>query len=46
MGVDAEITVQKYGYYPKGMGEATMTVKPNRNLKPIIVGEFWQTKRH
>ena len=27
MGVDAEITVQKYGYYPKGMGEVTMTVK-------------------
>ena len=35
MGVEAEITVQKYGYYPKGMGEATMTVKPNRHLKPI-----------
>ena len=33
MGVDAEITVQKYGYYPKGMGEATMTVKPNRQFK-------------
>ncbi len=29
MGVEAEITVQKYGYYPKGMGEATLTVKPN-----------------
>ena len=25
MGVNTEITVQKYGYYPKGMGEATMT---------------------
>ena len=24
MGVEAEITVQKYGYYPKGMGEATI----------------------
>ncbi|MCL2643598.1 MAG: RNA 3'-terminal phosphate cyclase [Candidatus Bathyarchaeota archaeon] len=28
LGVNAEITVQKYGYYPKGLGEATMTVKP------------------
>ncbi len=35
IGVDTEITVQKYGYYPKGMGEATMTVKPNPSLKPI-----------
>ncbi len=46
MGVDAAITVQKYGYYPKGMGEATMTVKPNRTLKPIQAGEFWQVKKH
>jgi RNA 3'-terminal phosphate cyclase (ATP) len=35
MGIEAEITVQKYGYYPKGMGEATLTVKPNRRLKPF-----------
>ena len=44
MGVDAEITVQKYGYYPKGMGEATMTVKPNRNLKPIQLEDFGKLK--
>jgi RNA 3'-phosphate cyclase len=37
MGVEAEISVQKYGYYPKGMGEATMTVKPNRQLKPFTL---------
>jgi RNA 3'-phosphate cyclase len=40
MGVEAEITVQKYGYYPKGMGEATLTVKPNRSLKPIMLEAF------
>jgi RNA 3'-phosphate cyclase len=40
MGVDAEITVQKYGYYPKGMGEATLTVQPNRHLKPIRLEVF------
>jgi RNA 3'-phosphate cyclase len=34
MCIDIEVTVQKYGYYPKGMGEATMTVKPNLHLKP------------
>ena len=44
MGVDAEITVQKYGYYPKGMGEATMTVKPNQTLKPIQLSRFWQSQ--
>ena len=40
MGVEAEITVQKYGYYPKGMGEATLTVKPNRRLKPFVLEKF------
>ena len=45
MGVDAEITVQKYGYYPKGMGEATMTVKPNKALKPLQLSDFGKVKR-
>lgn len=40
MGVDAELTVQKYGYYPKGMGEATLTVKPSRSLSPIRLEKF------
>ena len=40
MGVNAEIAVQKYGYYPKGMGEATMTVKPNPCLKPLALESF------
>ena len=40
MGVEAEITVQKFGYYPKGMGEATITVKPNRQLKPVELKSF------
>jgi RNA 3'-terminal phosphate cyclase (ATP) len=40
MGIDTTITVQKYGYYPKGMGEATMTVKPNRKLTPILLENF------
>ena len=44
MGVDAAITVQKYGYYPKGMGEATMTAKPNPTLKPIQVENFGKLK--
>jgi RNA 3'-terminal phosphate cyclase (ATP) len=44
MGVEAEITVQKYGYYPKGMGEATITVKPNRRPKPIALENFGKLK--
>ncbi len=45
MGIDADITVQKYGYYPKGMGEATMTVKPNRLVEAIILEDFGKIKR-
>jgi RNA 3'-terminal phosphate cyclase (ATP) len=37
MGVDASITVHKYGYYPKGMGEATMIVKSGSSLRPICL---------
>ena len=44
MGVDAEITVQKYGYYPKGMGEATLTVKPAK-LNPIVKEPFGKLTR-
>jgi RNA 3'-terminal phosphate cyclase (ATP) len=44
MGVEAEITVQKFGYYPKGMGEATLTVQPNRHLNPILPAEFGTLK--
>ena len=44
MGIDANIIVQKYGYYPKGMGEATMTVNSNPNLKPITLEKFGKLK--
>jgi RNA 3'-terminal phosphate cyclase (ATP) len=40
MGIKAEIDVQKYGYYPKGMGEATMTVNPTAELQPIVLEGF------
>lgn len=40
MGIEAEITVQRYGYYPKGMGEATLTVQPNPNLAPVVLQKF------
>jgi RNA 3'-phosphate cyclase len=40
MGVEAEISVQKYGYYPKGMGEATLIVNPNHKLNAIQLKAF------
>jgi len=40
MGLNASIAVHKYGYYPKGMGEATLTVEPNANLSPFRLEEF------
>jgi RNA 3'-terminal phosphate cyclase (ATP) len=40
MGIDANISVKKYGYYPKGMGEATMIVKPNPMPKTFKLENF------
>jgi RNA 3'-phosphate cyclase len=44
MGLEAVIRVHKYGYYPKGMGEVTMTVKPLESLQPIRLNEFGRLK--
>lgn len=44
MGLEAVITVQKYGYYPKGMGEVTMTVEPSESLQPIRLNKFGKLK--
>jgi RNA 3'-phosphate cyclase len=40
MGINANLTVQRYGYYPKGMGEVTMTVEPCSSLKPLLLENF------
>jgi RNA 3'-terminal phosphate cyclase (ATP) len=44
MGVDADLTIQRYGYYPKGNGEATLTVKPAPMLKPFRLESFGKLK--
>ena len=44
MGLDVSIIVNKYGYYPKGMGEVTMTVKPPHSLQPIRLENFGKLK--
>ena len=44
MGLDTSITVHKYGYYPKGMGEITLTVQPCRELTTFRVENFGNLK--
>ncbi len=44
MGIESDLTVQKYGYYPKGMGEATLEVKPNPQLKAVTFKSFGNLK--
>ncbi|MEM2517809.1 MAG: RNA 3'-terminal phosphate cyclase [Candidatus Bathyarchaeia archaeon] len=44
MGINTEIAVHKYGYYPKGMGEATLTVEPCKELKPLCLEGFGSIK--
>jgi RNA 3'-phosphate cyclase len=40
MGTNATLTVGKYGYYPKGMGEVAITVEPSKCLKPLRLENF------
>jgi RNA 3'-phosphate cyclase len=44
MGINASLTVHKYGYYPKGVGEVTITVEPCSFIKPILLEEFGELK--
>jgi RNA 3'-phosphate cyclase len=44
MGINATLTVHKYGYYPKGMGEVTITVEPCKHLKPLVLQDFGKIK--
>ena len=44
MCLDATVTVHKYGYYPKGMGEVTMTAKPPYRLQPLRLDNFGKVK--
>jgi len=40
MGLKASLIIQKYGYYPKGMGEILLDVEPCRNLDSITLDDF------
>jgi RNA 3'-phosphate cyclase len=40
MGLNAELTIHRYGYYPKGMGETTITVEPSKHLRCLHLEKF------
>lgn len=40
MGVQSSLQVHRYGYYPKGMGEVTLTVHPQSRLLPLRLNEL------
>jgi len=44
MGLSTALAVQRYGYYPKGMGEVTITVEPSKSLKPLWLENFGELK--
>jgi len=39
MGVEIKIETQKYGFYPNGGGRVTVSIKPCKKLKPLILKE-------
>jgi len=44
MGIKAHLTIHKYGYYPKGMGEVTLSVEPCSSLEPLSLENFGRIK--
>jgi RNA 3'-terminal phosphate cyclase (ATP) len=44
MNLRASLTIHKYGYYPKGMGEVSIEVQPSSKLTPILLNEFGKTE--
>jgi RNA 3'-terminal phosphate cyclase (ATP) len=40
MGLSSSLQVHRYGYYPKGLGEVTLTVQPCRRLLPLRLTEY------
>jgi len=40
MGLKATLSIGRYGYYPKGMGDVILEVDPCRKLKPVKLEDF------
>jgi len=45
MGLDSSLTIGRYGYYPRGMGEAILEVQPCRKLASLDLGDFGKLVR-
>ena len=44
VGINTMLTVRSYGYYPKGMGEVTITVNPCVSLQPLRLENLGEIK--
>jgi RNA 3'-terminal phosphate cyclase (ATP) len=44
MGLNASLTVKKFGYYPKGMGEVVLNVSKVSKLRALSIKEFGRTE--
>jgi RNA 3'-terminal phosphate cyclase (ATP) len=45
MSLKASLTINKYGYYPKGMGEITLEVEPCYKLQPLRLEEYGKIEK-
>jgi len=44
MGLETQLTVKKYGYYPKGLGNVSINIHPNSRLLPFNKETFGKLK--
>lgn len=44
IGLTATLNIHKYGYYPRGNGEATATVQPTKFFRPLRLESSGRTK--
>jgi RNA 3'-terminal phosphate cyclase (ATP) len=45
MGITTSLMIHRYGYYPKGKGEVTLTIHPCHQLSPLRLEEFGVLER-
>ena len=45
MGLKSSLTVRKFGYYPKGMGEVILKVSNNYELRSLSITKFGEIER-
>ncbi|MCW4016017.1 MAG: RNA 3'-terminal phosphate cyclase [Candidatus Bathyarchaeota archaeon] len=45
LGLQASLGVKRFGYYPKGMGEAVLDVNPASKLNPVTLEDFGEIEQ-